>query len=111
MIKKFLIRMARAVLEGVLQGLIQQFNVVEEQAMNPMRQMIQAVTGGIWVGKGADAFVEEVSSLMIPGVTQVNDQITYVHTNLGRARDILDAADAQVRTKAAGLGDIFKSIY
>lgn len=111
MFKKLLIRMARAILQRVLQGLMQQFNVVEEMAMNPMRQMIEAVVGGVWVGKGADAFVEEVSSLMIPGVTQVQEHIDYCHTNLNRAQEIMDQADAQVRTRAGALGDMFAGIY
>ena len=41
-----------------------------------MRAMVQAVTGGIWVGNGANAFVEEVSSLMIPGVGQVMSHVS-----------------------------------
>lgn len=110
-IKKALLRMARAVLENVLSQLMQQFNVVEEMALSPMRMIIEQVVGGVWVGNGANAFVEEVSSLMIPGVGQVNEQITFVHTNLGRARDILDAADQQVQTIVNGVSDTFQAVY
>ena len=74
-IKKALLRFARKVVEGIMSQLMQQFNVVQEQALAPMRLMVQQVMGGIWVGDGANAFVDEVSSLMIPGVGRVADNI------------------------------------
>jgi len=95
-VQKLLIRLARKVLDNVLSQLMQQFNVVQDQALAPMRSFIQAVTGGIWIGNGANAFVEEVSSLMIPGVGKVSEQITTMHGNLGKARDIIDRADEEV---------------
>ncbi|MBV7336102.1 hypothetical protein KFU94_49280 [Chloroflexi bacterium TSY] len=110
-IKKALIRLARKVLQGVLSQLTQQFNIVQEQAMNPMRQMIAAVTGGIWVGEGANAFVDEVSSLMIPGVGKVCDNITFVSDNLKFADEVMDRADDAVNGKANALGDVFDAIF
>jgi hypothetical protein len=95
-IQKLLIRLARKVLDNVLSQLMQQFNVVQDQALAPMRAFIQAVTGGVWIGNGANAFVEEVSSLMIPGVGRVSEQINTMHGNLGKARDIIDRADEEV---------------
>ncbi|MCG8346233.1 MAG: hypothetical protein MI924_00450 [Chloroflexales bacterium] len=95
-ITKILIRLARAVLDNVLSQLMQQFNVVEEQALSPMRNMIQQVTDGIWIGEGANAFVEEVSNLMIPGVGKVGEQISTINTNLQFARDTIDRADEEV---------------
>jgi hypothetical protein len=91
--------------------MMQQFNIVQDQALAPMRRMVQAVTGGIWVGDGADAFVEEVSSLMIPGIGQVMDHIQTVHNNLQNACDVIDQADSQVTSKVNGLADIFGAIY
>lgn len=61
-----LLRFARQVVANVLSQLTQQLNIVQQQALQPMRTMIQQVTGGVWVGDGANAFVQEVSSLMIP---------------------------------------------
>jgi uncharacterized protein YukE len=110
-IKRALIRFARKVVQGVMQQLMQQLNMVRDQALAPMRQMVQAVTGGIWVGDGANAFVEEVSSLMIPGVGQVADNIGIMHKNLQHACDTIDQADAQVNSKINALGDIFGAIY
>lgn len=106
-----LIRLARAILNSVITQLNQQFDVVEDQALTPLRTMVQAVTGGIWKGKGADAFVDEVSSLMIPGVGVVGQNITTVNKNIQRAVDVMDRADSQVNTMVNSLGDIFGNIY
>lgn len=111
MFRSILIRIARQVLNTVLSQLSQQFDVVEDQALNPMRMIIQQVTNGVWVGQGANAFVEEVSSLMIPGVGQVGANINTIAGNLRFAVDVMDRADEQVNTMVNGLGDIFDGIY
>lgn len=105
-----LIRMARKILQGVLSQLTQQLNIVQNAALAPMRAMVQQVMGGIWIGQGANAFVEEVSSLMIPGVGQVMDHITFMNTNLQRAMDIIDDADKRSQSLANSLGDTFGNI-
>jgi hypothetical protein len=92
----FLMRFARKIVEGILSQLTQQLNVVQEMAMAPMRAMIQQVTGGVWRGEGANAFVEEVSSLMIPGVGRVAETITGLGGNLRFAQDVMDRADEGV---------------
>jgi len=103
-----LLRIAKAVLNQVLSNLMKQFNVVQEQALAPMRAIIQQVVGGVWIGRGADAFVEEVSSLMIPGVGKVGNNITKLHQDLTKARDTMDRADSDVKNLVMGrLADAF----
>lgn len=110
-IKKALLRFARKVVEGIMSQMMQQFNVVQEQALAPMRLMVQQVMGGIWVGDGANAFVDEVSSLMIPGVGRVADNIGMMHKNLQHACDVVDQADSLVQGKINGLADVFDGIF
>jgi uncharacterized protein YukE len=107
----FLLRFARQVVQNILGQLMQQFNVVQEQALSPMRAMVQQVTGGVWIGEGANAFVEEVSSLMIPGVGKVGEQITTMQRNLNHAVETMDQADSQVTGLVNGLSDVFSNIY
>lgn len=106
-----LLRFARQVVQNVLSQLTQQFNVVQEQAYSPMQAMVQQVTDGIWVGKGADAFVEEVSSLMMPGVGKIGEGINTYSKNIQNAMDVMDRADEQISGIVNGLGDIFGSIF
>jgi len=92
----FLMRFARKIVEGVLSQLTQQLNVVQELAMAPMRAMVQQVLGGVWRGEGANAFVQEVSNLMIPGVGRVAETITGLNANLRFAQSVMDRADEEV---------------
>ena len=106
-----LLRFARQVVQNVLSQLTQQFNVVQEQAYSPMQAMVQQVTDGVWIGKGADAFVEEVSGLMMPGVGKIGDGINVFSKNITNAMDVMDRADDQVSGMVNALGDIFGSIF
>jgi uncharacterized protein YukE len=108
-ITDMLMRLARAVLGNILSQLTQQLNVVNEQGLDPMRAIIEQVTAGSWVGKGADAFVEEVSSLMIPGVGKVGEHISTMSQNLRSAQDTIEHADDQVgQLVEGGLSEVFK---
>jgi hypothetical protein len=111
MFTQILIRIARAVVQNVLSQLTQQLNVVQEQAYSPMQAMVQQVTDGVWVGRGADAFVEEVSSLMMPGVGRIGEGIGTYSKNIQNALDVMDRADEAVSSIIGGLGDIFGGIF
>jgi uncharacterized protein YukE len=106
-----ILRFARQVVQNVLGQLTQQFNIIQEQAFSPMQAMVQQVTDGVWVGKGADAFVEEVSSIMMPGVGKIGDGINVFSKNIQNAMDVMDRADEQVSGFVNSLGDIFGGIF
>lgn len=106
-----LLRFARKVVESVLNQLNQLLQTVMQEAMTPMNQMVQQVVSGVWVGKGADAFVEEVQSIMVPNVNQIANTITTMNGNLRRAIDVVDDADSKVRTAVNGLDDLFSGIF
>ena len=109
MIGKLLMRLARKVIEGVLSQLNQLLGMVQELAMAPMRMMFQQVTGGVWRGNGANAFVQEVSSLMIPGVGKVASTITGISNNLKFAQSVIDRADDEVsKLVKSKITDTFK---
>lgn len=110
-ISSFLFRMARAVVQQVLGQLTSQLQIVQQLALAPMRMMIQTVTGGAWIGEGANAFVQEVSTLMIPGVGKVGSQITFMSQSLNKAIDTMDQADAKVKSIAQNIGGIFGGIF
>ncbi len=109
--KKLLLRFARAMVQQALSQLTQQLNVVQDQAYKPMQAMVQQVVGGVWVGRGADQFVQEVSSLAMPNVERIGQQIVRTQQNINFAIDTIDKADEQVRAKVNGLGDLFGAIF
>jgi hypothetical protein len=101
--------MVRQLVEQVVSQLAEQLNIVQEAALSPMRLMIQAVNSGIWIGEGANAFVEEVSSLVIPGVGRVGEHITHMSANTQSAREIIERGDEQASHLIQGrLADQFK---
>jgi uncharacterized protein YukE len=110
-ITSMLIRFARKVVGNVLSQLTKQLNVVQEMAYQPMQQMVQQVTSGVWVGKGADAFVEEVSSIMMPGVGKIGDGIGQYQKNIQHAIDTIDQADQAVNNLVNGIADVFGGIF
>lgn len=106
-----LLRFARQVVANVTSQLNQQFNVVEQMALAPVRAIIGQVTGGVWKGDGANKFVQELSSMMVPGIGRVGTQIKTLNSNLQRAIAVMDQADAQVTSLTKGLGDVFGAIF
>ena len=111
MLRSILIRIARQVVQNVLSQLTQLLNTVQQDAYSPMQAMVQQVTDGVWVGRGADAFVEEVSSIMMPGVGRIGDGINIFSRNIQNAVDVMDRADEQVNSLVNGLGDMFGGIF
>jgi uncharacterized protein YukE len=105
-----LLKVAKMVVQQVLQGLNQQLNVVTEQAYNPMQAALEEVTSGVWRGVGADAFVEEVSSLHMPGVGLIGDQIRSFSSNLQRAQEIMEEADKSANQQVRNIDEIFRKI-
>ena len=100
-----------AVVQQVLSGLTQQLNVVQNEALAPVRAIVSQVVGGAWVGNGANALVQEVSSLVIPGVGKVGQTITTMQRNINSAINVVDRADAEVNRMVGSLSDVFGSIY
>ncbi len=80
-----LLKFARAVVQGVLNQINQQLRVIEEAAMNPIKQMVQSVVGGAWRGKGADAFVQEMQSELLPAFANLVGAVTNTTVQLNRA--------------------------
>jgi uncharacterized protein YukE len=106
-----LIKIARRVVEQVQSDLMKQIQRVESEAKQPIRAMVEQVVGGMWIGKGADAFVEEVSSILVPGINVGQQQMETMNTNIGTALDIMDQADSQVNQLVNGLADMFGGVF
>jgi len=106
-----LFRVAKQIVQQVLGQLTQQLNVVQQLALAPMRQIVQTVTGGAWIGDGANAFVQEVNSLMIPGVGKVGEQISFFSKSLQHGLDVVEQADSKAKGIAQNLGGLFGGIF
>lgn len=86
-------------------------NIIQSLVTAPMKGIVQAVVGGVWIGDGATAFVDEVSNLAMPGVGMVSDHVQFMRNNIQKAMDTINQAENQAKGIAQNLGDIFGGIY
>ncbi len=78
----------------IIPGISQVLGSVLDDVLSPTKAIIETVSGGeAWRGVGADAFVGQVSSEVIPKMQQVVDQVESLNKNIQFARDTIDRAD------------------
>lgn len=106
-----LLRFARAVVQSVVNIINQQINLVGDIVRRPIEMMIQQVVSGSWKGVGANKFVEEMQSLVLPSLSDLTQSFTRTSSNINKAMDILTNADKQASSVAGGLMDVFKGIF
>lgn len=107
--KSILMRLARKLLQSALNQLQKQFKVVDEQVLNPINKIVDIVSGGAWIGEGANAFMEEINSLVIPKVTSIGTEIDVTKTLVTKAEDIIVRVDERVSQLVnSKLTDAFK---
>ncbi|MCB0210684.1 MAG: hypothetical protein KDJ52_15195 [Anaerolineae bacterium] len=108
-IKGMLMRLARKLLENALGQLTKQFNVIEEQVLKPLNTIVDIVSGGAWIGEGANAFMDEVKSLAIPKITDIGAKIQDTKNKVIKAEDTIVQADERVsQLVRSQLVDTFK---
>ena len=63
-----------------------------------------------WIGGDANEFAADVQRKVIPAIQNVIAAIGGVNINLNKATDVVDKADAKVKSMVDGLGDMFDKI-
>ncbi len=110
-LKSMLLKIARKVVESVLERITQQLNVIDDQIYRFVDQAIQTIVSGAWQGDDADRFVDEMRSLSIPKIHELRDTIQQTGQSLSSALDVIDQADEQARTLVDNLADTFRAVY
>jgi hypothetical protein len=76
--------------------------------------MIDQVTGGVWRGKGADAFVNEMSSVVVPEIGRLIASLVggggFV-SGINDAINIVNEVDDMVESIGNAIGDVFDGIF
>lgn len=96
--------------QDVVGQITQQANLVEEVA-GGIRNGMNPIMGGAWTGQGAQAFIEEVQSRLIPEITALIASIGGFGGNIMGAMDIIQQADNDVLGVAGQIADVFDSIF
>ena len=106
-----LVKIAKKVVNGVQQSLMGQINMLETAVKAPIQAMVKEVVGGVWVGEGADAFVEQCTRMFIPQTDHITSCARSMHAGIGKALDIMDTADKKSMSFVNDLDGIFSGIY
>ena len=107
----FITKILRKPLDTVLGQLTQQFDILDNAVRSPMQTMISEITSGVWVGQGADAFVEELTTLFIPGTEGLQSSITGMGQGINAALDLVDQADEKAQGIVGDIVGIFDAIF
>jgi hypothetical protein len=107
----FLLRIARSVVENVINTINNQIRMVQEAITAPLRAMVQQVLGGVWKGDGANRFVAEMTNEVLPMLVNIGNVNMSFGGLLRRAMDIMDRADRQATQQAQQLYDVFNGIF
>ena len=96
--------------QDVISQVTQQANMVED-LMGNIRGGMQPIVGGAWTGQGAQAFIEEVETRLIPEIMALIASIGGFGGGIGQAMDIVHQADNDATNVVNGLTDVFDSIF
>lgn len=95
----------------VIGTLTQEQNLLEELVHAPIQKVIEEISGGVWTGDGATAFVDELNSQFLPTSLNTSETIGGMVTSITNAAEIIEQADAAASAVVDGLVDTFSSIF
>lgn len=110
-ILRMLLKIARAVVMNVIKIITSQVNLVQDIVTKPVQAMVQQVIGGAWRGDGAQRFADEMTSMVIPQLSNLTMSFGNTGHYITRALDTMYRADKQASRIAGGLADVFKGIF
>jgi WXG100 family type VII secretion target len=82
-----------------------------EDMVGSVRGGMQPIIGGGWTGQGAQAFIEEVQSRLIPEVMALIASIAGFGGGITQAMDLVREADDGVFGVVNTIGDVFDGIF
>jgi uncharacterized protein YukE len=96
--------------QDVVNQVTQQASMVEDVA-GRIRGGMGPITGGAWTGQGADAFIQEVQTRLLPQIMALIASIGGFGGGITSAMDLISQADNDVFGVVGSVGDIFDSIF
>jgi hypothetical protein len=106
-----IIRIAKSIVRNLIKQVLQQVNIIQTLVTYPIRAMVQSVTNGIWKGNGADRFVAEMTSDIIPALTNIMDTGTKFGGQIEKGLDLMEQAEQKAKGLAGQLFDVFSNIF
>lgn len=96
---------------SIVSQIMSQINIVQQSITAPLRSWVGQVTSGIWVGDGANKFVEEMTSQVIPQLASIMTINTNFANSIKKTLDTLQQAVQTATGIANTLPDVFNQIF
>ena len=94
-------------IENALSGLGGIMNTITNEIESPIKGMVQQVLGGIWKGKGADAFVEMINNQVLGGVSKAHAHVSTYHAHINSGVEMINAGDMKGAQATSPLDESF----
>lgn len=112
MIKKLLMKIARSILQQVMNQINQIVQETLDSVLNPVEAIMQEIGGGdTWRGEGANAFMDEVQSILIPDVNSLMESSLKGINSIATAEQIMTQAENEVNGLIDTWADTVSGIY
>ncbi len=82
-----------------------------EDVVGNVRSGMGPIEGGGWIGEGADAFMEEVQTRLIPEIMALIASIMGFGGGITSALNVIEAADNDVFGVVGNVADVFDAIF
>ena len=99
------------IVQSVVGQIVSQMTNIEDNIIAPICEIVNDIKGGMWVGKGADAFVKEMGSVVLPMIANLIACLAGFNDGIGKASSIIDQLEDAVSGLFGGLGDMLGGIF
>ena len=96
---------------NAISQILKQVNVVQDAVTSPLRGLVNEVMGGMWKGEGANRFVQEMTSEVIPMLMNIMGFNTSFANSITKAQNRMNQAINQATSQAQTLFDVFGNIF
>lgn len=107
----FVLKLIFSSVDGVMSKIRNLLSRVTQEITSPLRNMVNDVTGGIWKGDGADRFVNEMTSEVIPSLMAIVGVNTSFIGAVQKSMEAFRTAEKTATSKANDLLDVFGNIF
>jgi uncharacterized protein YukE len=107
-IKKFLMRIARKVLEGVIAKLASEKRIIQE-LLEKIRGFFPILRDA-WEGDDSEKFIDDVTQRLVPEVVKLIAAVGGIQTSIMKSLDVMDNADTKSASSVQNVRDAFSKI-
>jgi len=106
MVLGILLKFARMAVEGVLNQITQQINVIQDQVLQVIMSQLNPLRDA-WKGQGANRFFDEMENQVVPNIRQMMSYGGDYAGNIRKAMDLIEQADQRANGIINGILDVF----